>query len=152
MPLSSTDLAALRFFAATARLLSRDRSRERALPGAARGGVYERVPSAGVQLRIHLEKCISEAPAELARCTLLHDSHAWGESSDSAEWRHRLQETGAQEVDSTQGRFFTLANMAIEAAFAHQGVAMGRLALVEELLQTGRLVAPIARRFASPGK
>lgn len=35
--------------------------------------------------------------------------------------------------------------MAIEAALGHQGVAMGRLSLVEDLLTQGRLVAPFER-------
>jgi DNA-binding transcriptional LysR family regulator len=40
--------------------------------------------------------------------------------------------------------------MAIEAALSGQGIAMGRLSLVEELLKAGRLVAPFRRRVKSP--
>lgn len=81
-------------------------------------------------------------PADLARCTLLHDAHAWTGEREDAEWRHWLQEVGATHVDSKQGQFFTLANMSTEAALTDQGVAMGRLSLVRDLIAAGRLVAP----------
>jgi len=90
------------------------------------------------------------APADLARVTLLHDGDAWENATEDAEWRHWLNEIGAPEIDSNQGQFFTLANMAIEAALSHQGIAMGRLSLVEELLQTNRLVAPFEQRVKCP--
>ena len=96
------------------------------------------------------ERDFLKAPADLARCTLLHDGDAWESSSEDAEWRYWLTGVGAPEVDSNQGQFFTLANMAIEAAVAHQGVAMGRLSLVEDLLAEGRLVAPFPQRIKSP--
>ena len=90
------------------------------------------------------------APADLARVTLLHDGDAWENATEDAEWRHWLNEIGAPEIDSNQGQFFTLANMAIEAALSHQGIAMGRLSLVEELLQSNRLVAPFEQRVKCP--
>lgn len=83
-----------------------------------------------------------KTPADLARCTLLHDGDAWASATKDEEWRIWLSEVGAHEVDSNQGQFFTLANLALEAALSHQGVAMGRLSLVEELLAQGRLVPP----------
>lgn len=97
-------------------------------------------------------RCPVNAPADLARCTLLHDGDAWTSGSDDAEWRYWLNEAGASEVDSRQGQFFTLADMAIEAALNHQGVAMGRLSLVRELLAAGSLVAPLPHRIASPNR
>jgi LysR family glycine cleavage system transcriptional activator len=54
-------------------------------------------------------------------------------------------------VDSTRGQFFTLANIAVEAALAHQGVAIGRVPLIRHLLQSGQLVAPFdAAPVSSP--
>lgn len=91
-------------------------------------------------------------PADLARCTLLHDGDAWASSSEDAEWRYWLSEVGALEVDSNQGQFFSLANMAIEAALAHQGVAMGRLSLVEDLLAQGRLVSLFSHLVKTPAR
>lgn len=89
-------------------------------------------------------------PEDLARCTLLHDAQPWPSASKDAEWRHWLQESGAVDVDSTQGQFFSLATMSIEAALKHQGVAMGRVLLIEDLLAAGHLVAPLEQRIKSP--
>lgn len=89
-------------------------------------------------------------PRDVARCTLLHDGDAWENATEDAEWRYWLTEVGAPDVDSNQGQFFTLANMAIEAALSHQGLAMGRLSLVKELLETGKLIAPFEQRVKCP--
>jgi LysR family glycine cleavage system transcriptional activator len=92
-----------------------------------------------------------KTPADLSGCTLLHDGDAWEEAaSEDAEWRYWLSEVGALNVDSNEGQFFTMANMAIEAALSHQGVAMGRLSLIEELLETQRLITPFPQRIKSP--
>jgi LysR family glycine cleavage system transcriptional activator len=91
-------------------------------------------------------------PRDLARCTLLHDGQPWIGADEDAEWRHWLKEVGGVDVDSTQGQFFSLANMAIEAALTHQGVAMGRTSLVQDLLEAGELVAPLAQPVKSATK
>lgn len=89
-------------------------------------------------------------PKDLERCTLLHDGHPWVGGAQDSEWRHWLDEVGAQHVDSRPGQFFSLANMAIEAALTHQGVAMGRASLIADLLQAGRLVTPLPQKIKSP--
>jgi len=89
-------------------------------------------------------------PKDLARCTLLHDAHAWTGAAADAEWRHWLREVGAPQVDSTKGQFFSLANLSFEAALSHQGVAMGRGALIGEFLEAGKLVTPFKQRIKSP--
>lgn len=81
-------------------------------------------------------------PPDLARCTLLHDGDAWESATEDAEWGYWLSEVGALGVDSRRGQFFTLSQMAIEAAVGHQGVALGRALLIQDLLAMGRLVAP----------
>lgn len=91
-----------------------------------------------------------KTPEDLAGCTLLHDGDAWESASEDAEWRYWLKAVGALKVDSNEGQFFTMANMAIEAALSHQGIAMGRMSLVEELLATRRLVTPFPQRIKSP--
>jgi LysR family transcriptional regulator, glycine cleavage system transcriptional activator len=91
-------------------------------------------------------------PGDLSRCTLLHDAHAWTGAEPHSEWRHWLRAVGAETVDCTQGQLFSLAHMSIEAALTHQGVAMGRTALIRELLDTGRLVMPFNRPVKSPMK
>lgn len=89
-------------------------------------------------------------PADLARCTLLHDGDPWEFASEDAEWKHWLGEVGADDVESNRGLFFTLSNMAIEAALAHQGVALGRVSLVKDLIAGGRLIAPLRGYVKSP--
>lgn len=91
-----------------------------------------------------------KTPPDLARCTLLHDGDPWEFASEDAEWKHWLREAGAHEVESSRGMFFTLSNMAIEAALAHQGVALGRASLVADLLAARRLVAPFRECVKSP--
>jgi LysR family glycine cleavage system transcriptional activator len=88
-------------------------------------------------------------PKDLARCTLLHDGHAWSGAEEDAEWRHWLLEAGAVNVDSKQGQFFSLSNLSLEAALSHQGVALGRDSLTKELLEAGQLLTPIDRRIKS---
>jgi LysR family glycine cleavage system transcriptional activator len=89
-------------------------------------------------------------PTDLARCTLLHDGHAWVGEREDAEWRYWLNEAGAATVDSAQGQFFTLANLSIEAALAHQGVALGRASLVYDWVRAGQLVMPFKHQIKSP--
>jgi LysR family glycine cleavage system transcriptional activator len=93
-----------------------------------------------------------KTPTDLARCTMLHDAHAWVGEDAHAEWRFWLQQVGAATVDSRQGQLFTLANMSIEAALTHQGVAMGRASLIKELMEAGQLVAPFEQKVKSPAK
>jgi len=91
-----------------------------------------------------------KTPADLERCTLLHDAQPWVGAAEDAEWRFWLAQVGAGRVDSTRGRFFTLANMSFEAALKHQGVAMGRSSLVQDLIERGELVMPFRQRIVSP--
>lgn len=78
---------------------------------------------------------------DLRRHTLLHD-----ESSDRAEgvpnWAMWLQAAGAREVDSGRGPVFGSIHLALEAALAGHGVAMGVAPLVAHDLRGGRLVRP----------
>lgn len=93
-----------------------------------------------------------KTPKDLTVCTLLHDAHAWAGEAKDAEWRYWLKQAGADAVDSGQGLFFTLANMSIEAALTHQGIAMGRFCLVRDLLESGVLVTPFKHRVRSPAR
>jgi len=89
-------------------------------------------------------------PEDLDGSMLLHDASAWPGASADAEWRHWLQETGIDSVALAQGRRFNMAQLAVEAALAGQGVAMGRLALILEHLQEGRLVPLFPEAVRSP--
>jgi len=91
-----------------------------------------------------------KVPGDLSRCTLLHDSHAWSGATNDAEWRYWLDAVGVVDVDCSQGQFFSLANMSIEAARNHQGIAIGRTVLVRDLLSDRQLVSPFQARVKSP--
>jgi LysR family transcriptional regulator, glycine cleavage system transcriptional activator len=98
----------------------------------------------------HKRHAFLRTPKDLARCTLLHDGHPWTGASEDAEWRHWLNAVGARRVESRRGQFFSLANMSIEAALTHQGIAMGRFALIRELIDSRHLVMPLKQRIKSP--
>lgn len=91
-----------------------------------------------------------KTPGDLARCVLLHDGIPWQSAGEDAEWRYWLDAVGASSVDSTEGQFFTAADMAIQAALSHQGVAIGRLSLVQGLLSARELIAPFPQRIRHP--
>jgi LysR family transcriptional regulator, glycine cleavage system transcriptional activator len=91
-----------------------------------------------------------KGPKDIAHCNLLHDAHPWVGAPEDGEWRYWLDGVGATRVDSNRGQFFSLSNMSIEAALTHQGIAMGRLSLVKELIEAGQLVAPFKRHIKSP--
>lgn len=91
-------------------------------------------------------------PKDLERCTLLHDAQPWAGAAQDAEWRSWLTSAGVTGIDTTQGRFFSLANMALEAALAHQGVALGRASMLRELLDRGELITPLKHRAKSPAR
>jgi LysR family transcriptional regulator, glycine cleavage system transcriptional activator len=76
----------------------------------------------------------------------------WVGAPEDAEWRHWLNAVAASGVDSNRGQFFSLSNMSIEAALTHQGLAMGRTALIKDLLEGSQLVTPFKQRVKSPTK
>lgn len=57
-------------------------------------------------------------------------------------WDRWLRLAGVTGIDSRRGPSFNYLNMAIEAAIAGQGVALGRRAIVADALADGRLVRP----------
>jgi LysR family glycine cleavage system transcriptional activator len=74
-------------------------------------------------------------PADLARHTLLHDELR-------QEWPLWLQAVGIKDIDASRGPSFSLWELALQAAVAGQGVALGRSLLVTQYLQAGQLVRP----------
>jgi len=84
-------------------------------------------------------------PADLRAPMLLHDASAWVGASPCEEWEHWLRAAKAEVPQlAQQGHHFNLSQLALGAALAGQGVAMGRAALVLDDLVAGRLVAPFA--------
>jgi LysR family glycine cleavage system transcriptional activator len=94
-----------------------------------------------------LEQTRLETPADLARVQILSDVYlAQGEPH----WGDWLAQAGAPEVDWRRGQQFSNVYLAIEAAIAGRGVALGERALVLDELATGRLVKPFDIELVSP--
>ena len=84
-----------------------------------------------------------DRPADLAGHTLLHVEWTWGlDRSETLDWEMWLRAAGAPEVDAQHGPRFTHANLALQAAAAGQGLALGSDALAGDDLAAGRLVQP----------
>ncbi|WP_119157236.1 LysR substrate-binding domain-containing protein [Caldimonas tepidiphila] len=98
------------------------------------------------------------APSELRAPMLLHDDNAWDGAGPHEEWAHWLRHAGVALANLEQGHHFNLSQLAVGAALAGQGIAIGRAALVLDELAAGRLVAPFglpvrsraAYHFVSP--
>jgi DNA-binding transcriptional LysR family regulator len=85
-------------------------------------------------------------PADLARHTLLHIESprvAW------VEWDLWLYALGMPDLKPAGTLHFSHYDQLVQAAVNGQGVALGRLPLLRDLLREGRLVAPFGRAVAS---
>ncbi|MBN9409853.1 MAG: transcriptional regulator GcvA [Burkholderiales bacterium] len=79
------------------------------------------------------------SPSDLARTTLLQSAARPGY------WRLWLAAAGAVGIDPDRGMTFESVSLAYQMALDGAGVALGQLALVEDDLKAGRLVAPFAQ-------
>jgi LysR family glycine cleavage system transcriptional activator len=73
-------------------------------------------------------------PADLRHHVLLH------EENNEVDWRMWLMAAGVEGVDASRGPIFSHSPLTIQAAIHGEGVALGRTALIEEELVSGRLV------------
>jgi len=76
-----------------------------------------------------------DTPAALRNLPLLHED-------GFDEWERWMSAAGMPEVPVRRGQIIDDCNALISAAVAGQGVALGRLVLIEDDLRLGRLVAP----------
>lgn len=81
-----------------------------------------------------------QRPQDLRSSLLLHDDSAWAGAPDLIEWRTWLSHVGTDLPDLQLGQRFNLSQLAVGAAMAGQGIAMGRAAIVFEDVLAGRLV------------
>lgn len=88
------------------------------------------------------------APADLARHTLLA-MDAYQGDAPMADWSPWLELMGLHTVRSKNMLRFSSYGDTVAAALAGQGVAIGRLPLVAELLREGRLVTPFGTSGSS---
>jgi LysR family glycine cleavage system transcriptional activator len=84
---------------------------------------------------------------DLTRHTLLDDET--DEVYLDLTWEHWLHEVGADDVRPPPGVRFTYSHMALQAAVAGQGVALGTSVLAADDLAIGNLVRPLAESAAS---
>jgi LysR family transcriptional regulator, glycine cleavage system transcriptional activator len=89
-----------------------------------------------------------KTPADLAHHTLLTLDMPRGEAP-TVDWEPWLQVMGLDTVRPANTMRFTLYTEAVAAAVAGQGVVIGRLPLLGELVRTGQLVAPFRSRGVS---
>lgn len=89
-----------------------------------------------------------EHPADLAKHVLLHLDDPEGRVP-WLNWQAWLTSNGAAGLKPAGSLRFTLYDQVIQAAVGGQGVALGRLPLIAELLRDGRLVAPFPSRYDS---
>ena len=78
------------------------------------------------------------SPADLARCSLLHDD-------EPAAWERWLAKQRVRDVDATRGAIIEDSSMLIEATVRGQGVALARRSLVLDEIAAGRLVVCFPR-------
>jgi DNA-binding transcriptional LysR family regulator len=89
-----------------------------------------------------------KTPADLEHHTLLTIDMPPGEPP-TVDWEPWLQVIGLDSVRSANTVRFTLYAEAVAAACAGQGVVIGRLPLLAQLVREGKLVAPLRGRAAS---
>jgi len=87
-------------------------------------------------------------PSDLSRHVLLHLDDTDGRLP-WLNWTAWLTSNGEPDLKPAGALRFRLYDQLIQAAVGGQGVALGRLPLLAELLRDGRLVAPITKRFES---
>jgi DNA-binding transcriptional LysR family regulator len=88
-------------------------------------------------------------PQDLQGDWLLHDGSAWDGADTYEEWQHWFAQVGATPPPWVGGQQFNLSQLALGAALAGQGIAMGRAALVLQDVKAGRLVPLLGRSVLS---
>lgn len=87
-------------------------------------------------------------PADLRHHVLLHLDDPEGRVP-WVNWKTWLTANGEPQLKPAGSLRFSLYDQLIQAALGGQGVALGRVPMVGELLESGRLVAPFAKRYDS---
>jgi LysR family glycine cleavage system transcriptional activator len=88
-------------------------------------------------------------PGDLARHVLIHLDDPGG-IMPWLNWPAWLASNGQPGLKPAGAVRFSLYDQVIQATLGGQGVALGRIPLIAELLRDGRLVAPFPKRYDSP--
>ncbi len=101
--------------------------------------------------RSFLEQHQLKVVQDLQRAVLLHDDRALMEQG--IDWHSWLSTVGASNLSAEESNSirFDSVSLAIDAAIAGQGVALGRSSLVCDDVAAGRLVAPFKQRLTVNG-
>ena len=81
---------------------------------------------------------------------LLHDAMPWAKAPRDYEWLYWASEMGV-EISTLKGHFFNRTDMAMSAAEAGVGIAMARSMLLQNELETGKLISPFKLIPANAG-
>jgi LysR family glycine cleavage system transcriptional activator len=82
-----------------------------------------------------------DTPADLSKFPVIHQH-------DRAEWSNWLEMVGAANFRSSEETIIEDSNIAIQAALAGQGVTLGTFPLVQDEVDSGRLVKPFAQNLS----
>ena len=82
----------------------------------------------------------------------LHDASPWDGATEFIEWRTWMDANCPDAPPDIDGPQFNLSSLALAAAANHQGVAIGRTALVYDDLRSGRLVPIFGKPVKSPAR
>jgi DNA-binding transcriptional LysR family regulator len=124
-------------------------TRQRAGAGAAKLFGERVVPVCSPQL---LARAPLERPEDLAKFVLLHYEDPEGQAPWLS-WNVWFEVMQMQPVKGAGALRFSHYDQMIRAAIDGQGVALGRVPLVEELIRVGALATPLkARRYAAPAR
>jgi LysR family glycine cleavage system transcriptional activator len=85
-----------------------------------------------------------DGPAALAHYTLLHEDNF-------DDWERWMSQAGIKAPQVRRGPVIDDSNALLLAAMAGRGIALGRLALIDDDLQTGRLIRPFPLAIEADG-
>ena len=88
-------------------------------------------------------------PSDLARHVLIHLDDPSG-VMPWLNWPAWLASNGQPNLKPAGSLRFSLYDQVIQATLGGQGVALGRIPLISELLREGKLIAPFPKRYDSP--
>jgi len=117
-------------------------------PGAARLFGERLLPVASPALQKRGRAPLRE-PSDLARHVLIHLDDPAG-YMPWLNWPAWLTSNGQPNLKPAGSLRFSLYDQVIQAALGGQGVALGRIPLISELLHEGKLIAPFPKRYDSP--
>ncbi len=89
-------------------------------------------------------------PQKLLDYTLLHDSTPWPGAAPCDEWKSWLAGAGVSDCEEQNQLFFNRSDLAVQAAQQGQGIALGRLSLIANKLDSGELAVACNLRRPSP--